>query len=88
MAPKKTGAADELARRVELLEAELGDAPAVESLLPFVPTSEEKEALAAYSGAEDALGRAERYYRLIMHIPRLAQRLRSWDIAYKFEPRV
>ena len=79
---------EDLCAAVWAMDHRVLDEEAVESLLPFVPTSEEKEALAAYSGAEDALGRAERYYRLIMHIPRLAQRLRSWDIAYKFEPRV
>ena len=64
------------------------DEEAVEAMLPFVPTADEKALLAGHTGPVESLGAAEQYYLSIMHIPRLAQRLRCWDIAFKFEARV
>lgn len=64
------------------------DEEAVEALLPFAPTPDEKVLLEDYKGPLESLGAAEQYYLSIMHIPRLAQRLRCWDIAFKFEARV
>ena len=64
------------------------DEEAVEAMLPFVPTADEKALLENYTGPSESLGAAEQYYMAIMHIPRLAQRLRCWDITFKFEARV
>ena len=57
-------------------------------MLPFAPTADEKVLLEEYKGPLESLGAAEQYYLSTIHIPRLAQRLRCWDIAFKFEARV
>ena len=64
------------------------DEEAVEALLPFVPSADERVLLEEYKGPIESLGAAEQYYSSIIHIPRLGQRLRCWDIAFKFEARV
>ena len=79
---------EELARAIWEMDQDVLDEDAVESLLPFVPTAEEKALLEEYTGPVEQLGVAEQYYLAIMHIPRLTQRLRCWDVAFKFEARV
>ena len=79
---------EELARAIWEMDQDVLDEEAVEALLPFVPTPEEKVLLEEYIGPVEQLGVAEQYYLAIMHIPRLTQRLKSWDIAFKFEARV
>ena len=79
---------EQLAVAIWTMDQEVLDEEAVEALLPFIPTADEKALLEDHKGPTESLGAAEQYYLAIMHIPRLTQRLRCWDIAFKFEARV
>ncbi|CAO3598600.1 unnamed protein product [Absidia cylindrospora] len=50
----------------------------------YIPTKEEIEIIQEYDGDIDMLGNAERYFKAIMYIPRLADRIGSMIFRRKF----
>jgi len=58
------------------------------SLKNYVPSSEEKELLKEYDGDINNLGNAEKYFREVIEIPRLAERLGCMIYRRRFEMEV
>ena len=54
---------DEIAGAVQTIDDKVLDADAVQSMIRFLPTSDELELIRAYEGDVERLGKAERYFR-------------------------
>ena len=72
---------DEIAGAVQTIDDKVLDADAVQSMIRFLPTSDELELIRAYEGDVERLGKAERYFRKLGAVNGFESKLRA--LAFK-----
>ena len=75
---------DDIAAAVQTMDTTALDGEAVESMIRFLPTSEELALLNMFEGDEERLGKAERYFRKLGRVAGFESKLRALEFKQGF----
>eukprot|EP00026_Physarum_polycephalum_P008007 Phypoly_transcript_08081.p1 GENE.Phypoly_transcript_08081~~Phypoly_transcript_08081.p1 ORF type:complete len:495 (+),score=130.66 Phypoly_transcript_08081:161-1486(+) len=74
----------ELKKAIVNMDENIIDAEGARGLATFAPSEEDIEAIKAYEGDPSMLGKAEQFYKEIMGVPRITQRLQCMSFYLSF----